>query len=217
MLFFFPLDLIQVQGYTPTEAGAALLPLILLIFLMSRWSGGLVKRLGGRLPLVVGTAIASFGFALFIRSGIGNSYWTSFFPATVILGVGMGVSVAPLTTVVMNSIAQDNVGAASGVNNAVSRIAGLLAIAILGLVMIKTFNQQLIERLKSSAIPLTVQQEIINQHSLLADIKTNNESAHYLIQESFVAGYKVIVLIAVVLSLASTLSAAVFIEGKKYN
>lgn len=215
VLFFLPLDLIQVQGYTPTEAGAAILPLILLIFLLSRWSGGLVKRFGPRLPLVVGPAIASIGFGLFLQTGIGNSYWTSVFPATMILGVGMAVSVAPLTTVVMNSIPLDHAGAASGVNNAVSRIAGLLAVAILGLVMTTVFNQQLLERLKTSSIPITIQREIVHQRSLLAGIKTNDESAHQLIQESFVTGYKVILLVAVLLSLASSFSAATFIVDKE--
>lgn len=204
------------QGYTSTQAGAAFLPMILLIFLLSRWAGGLVKKFGARLPLVVGPAIAAMGYALFLQSGVGNSYWTSFFPATIILGLGMAVSVAPLTTVVMNSITRDHAGAASGVNNAVSRIAGLLAIAILGLVMTKVFNQQLIARLQTSAISLTVQQEIIDQRSQLAGIKTNDERIHQMVQESFVAGYKVIVLIGVMLSIASSLSAAAFIEAKDH-
>src|SRR5438128_6744786 len=152
-LFFLPLNLIQVQGYAATAAGAALLPFILIMFLLSRWSGGLVERYGGKLPLVFGPTISAIGFALFIVPAVGANYWSTFFPATVVLGIGMAVSVAPLTTTVMNSVTQNRVGIASGVNNAVAMAAGLLAIAVLGIAMLHAFNNALEHRFSAGKLP----------------------------------------------------------------
>jgi EmrB/QacA subfamily drug resistance transporter len=126
VFFLVPLVLIQVKHYSATAAGASFLPFPIIMFALSRWSGGLVARTDARVPLTVGPIIAAIGLALFARVGMHDSYWAGLFPAVVVLGLGMAVTVAPLTTTVMTSVPSDHAGVASGVNNAVARIAGSL-------------------------------------------------------------------------------------------
>lgn len=214
VLFFLPLDLIQVQHYSATEAGAALLPWIFLMFSLSRWSGGLIVRYGARLPLIVGPLIAGVGFGLFTRGGVGGSYWSTVFPPVVVLGMGMAVSVAPLTTTVMNSIDQRRAGIASGINNAVSRVAGLLAIAVLGLVFATTFDARLERGLDGLRLPMAERQAVEAQRTKLAAGTSNDVRVQWLIRESFVGAYGVVQWIAVGLSVASAISAALLIEAR---
>jgi len=134
-LYFVPFVLINVHHYTPTAAGAALLPFIFCMVAASRWSGGLVARIGARTPLLFGAVIAALGFFAFAVPGSGGSYWTTFFPAATLLGCGGALFVAPLTTAVMNAVPVEHAGVASGINNAVARTAGLIGIAALGIVV----------------------------------------------------------------------------------
>jgi hypothetical protein len=214
VLFFLPLDLIQVQHYSATQAGGALLPLILLIFLLSRWSGGLIVKYGARLPLIVGPLIAGVGFGLFRRGGVGGSYWATVFPAVIVLGLGLAVSVAPLTTTVMSSIDQSRAGVASGINNAVSRVAGLLAVAVMGLVFSITFDGRLGRGLDGLGLPAAERYRVEAERGKLAAATSEDVRVQRLIRESFVGAYGVVLWIAAGLSVASALSAAVLIEAR---
>ena len=219
-LFFLPLNLIQVQRYSPTSAGAALLPFILIMSFLSRWSGGLVARYGPKLPLVVGPVITAVGYLLFLLPGIGGNYWTNFFPPAVVLGLGMAITVAPLTTTVMSSIAQNRAGTASGVNNAVARTASLIAIAVLGVVMLRVFGTSLGHRLSTTNLPASVAQSLQTQSIKLAaiDIPGNvNPETHQLIRraidESFVFGFRWVMVIGAALAAASVVTALFWIGG----
>jgi EmrB/QacA subfamily drug resistance transporter len=219
--FLFPMNLIQVQGYSATAAGAAALPLILLMFFLSRWSGGLVARYGPRLPLIIGPVIGAFGFVLLALPSIGGSYWTTFFPAFVVLGIGMAISVAPLTTVVMGAVDQAHAGAASGINNAVARIAGLLAVAVFGIVMVKAFATRLDHRLGTLEMPPNTRNEIQSERTRLAAIEIPPDidprltaEAQTAIGESFVFAFRVVVFCCALLALASAAVATLSIDGK---
>jgi len=219
LFFLLPLDLIQVQKYSAAAAGAAMLPVILLMFLLSRWSGGLVDRFGPKKPLVIGPLIAAAGFALFARPGIGGSYWATFFPAMVVLGIGMATSVAPLTTTVMGSVDAHNAGIASGVNNAVSRFAALLSVAIFSAVLIQSFDRHLERRLEELRVGPVVRASLESQRTRLAaarppDNLDSRESARVqtAIAESFVAAFRRVILIAAGLSLLAAGAAAWWIS-----
>jgi EmrB/QacA subfamily drug resistance transporter len=219
--FLFPLNLIQVEGYSTTAAGAAALPLILLMFCLSRWAGGLVPRYGARAPLIAGPLIAAAGFALFAVPGVGAGYWRAFFPAFVVLGLGMAISVAPLTTVVMSSVGQDRAGTASGINNAVARVAGVLAIAILGIVMMKLFSSSLNRSLTGGLLPPGILEYVRSNVIKLAglDLPTGLDTdttalIRVSISHAFVFAFRTVLLICAGLSLASAAVAWLMIPAR---
>jgi len=221
LLFFLPYNLIQVQGYTPTQAGAANLPFILILFFLSRWAGGLVARYGAKLPLVIGPTVAACGFLLFAKPDIGGNYWATYFPAMVVLGLGMSGVVAPLTTTVMDSVSEHQAGVASGVNNAVSRVASLLSIAVLGMVAFHVFNDQLTDKLNASGLPGPMKQTVLEQRNRLTQIEApnglNSDQQQVLkrsIDESFLSGFRWVMCISAGLALLSAVSAWTMIEGK---
>ncbi len=208
--FLFPLDLIQIQGYSATAAGAASVPTVALIFFLSRWSGGLVARYGARLPLIAGPLITAAGFLLFAIPSVGKTYWTAFFPGFVVLGLGMAVSVAPLTTVVMGSVESDRAGTASGINNAVARVAGVLAVAVLGIVMFQAFGHKLLASLHSLSLAPSVLRNIESNLIKLADmgVPSNLDAGmrtaiRYDVVNAFVFGFRLIMLICAGLAAAS--------------
>src|SRR5678816_25878 len=220
--FFFTLNLIQIQHYSATAAGASLLPFVALMFSLSRWSGGLIDRFGARLPLTIGPIIAAAGFALFAVPGLSGNYWTSFFPAVVVLGLGMSISVAPLTTTVMSAVGEEQAGVASGINNAVSRTAGLLAIAVFGVIMLPAFSRTLMGRMNEIQVDERLKHSVYEQRVKLAalDVPPGTDSAtlekiKVAIAESFVSGFRMIMFASAALAVASGASSWFFIRKSR--
>jgi predicted MFS family arabinose efflux permease len=223
-LFFFPFNLIQVQGYSATAAGAAFVPFILIMFVLSRWAGGLTARYGARLPLILGPLVAAVGFSLFTIPSVGGSYWETFFPAVVVLGLGMAVSVAPLTTAVMNAVSHDRAGIASGVNNAVSRVAGLVSVAIMGVVLLGVFRQELSSALADPSIPAAVRDAVRGSAAELGAMAISAlesgpavATARAAVEGAFVSGFRTVMWTAAALAAASAVTAALTIERREHR
>jgi len=167
-MFFLPFEMIQVDGYTPTAAGFAFLPFIAILFALSPIAGGLMPKIGARVMLVFGPLVVAAGFVLLALAGGHVDYWTAYLPAIVTLGVGMGFTVAPLTTTAIDAADVDRMGVASGVNNAVSRVASMLAIAGLGALVLALFSAGLQRELRAVGVPASVTRAVMDQRALLA-------------------------------------------------
>src|SRR5262245_31877443 len=219
--FFVPFLLIQVHGFSATATGAVFLPFTLILGVLSRWSGGLVDRVGARAPLIIGPVVVALGFVLLAVATRDERYWALLAPM-VVLGLGMAITVAPLTTTVVNAVPARQTGVASGMNNAVASVASLLMIAILGTVSLGALNKALDRRLTDARstpdVKIIVDQArcgfvipTMPRHFSEAKRRVTRE----IITGSFVDSIRLVMLIAAGLSLASALSAALTLQRKK--
>lgn len=222
--FFLSLNLVQAQGYSMAVAGFAFTPFALILTALSRWAGGLVDKGGPRLPLIIGPAIAGAAFFFMAFSGLSDGpahYWTTFFPGVVLLGIGMGITVAPLTTSVMSSVASNFAGTASGINNAVSRTAGVLAIAVVGAVALFLFSHALQARTALLDISgearsaLGAEAARLGAAAVPAEVAAASVgSVQTAIRMSFVDTFRVVMLLCAALSWVGAALAGVFVERK---
>jgi EmrB/QacA subfamily drug resistance transporter len=212
--FFLPFALIQVGGYSAVRAGVVFLPFTIVMGLLSRWSGGLVDRLGARLPLIIGPMITALGFGLLSLCIGRNAYW-NFLAAMIVLGLGMAVSVAPLTTTVINAVPASQTGVASGVNNAVASLAGLLAVAIFGAIALGIYDRGLERQLQTSTASAEVSQTIQRARGQFVaapgtplSIAADQQRAEGVIRGALAQSIRDIMLLSGVLALAAAASGA---------
>jgi len=212
--FFLPFAIIQVRGYSAVMAGAVFLPLTIVMVLLSRWSGGLLDRFGARLPLVVGPTIAALGFALLAWSVGGESYW-AFLGSATVLGIGMAISVAPLTTAVLNAVPAHQTGTASAINNADASLANLLAVAIFGMLALGIYDRALDRHLEDTTIAAETRQAIeaargqfiISQAASRA-VSADQARAQAVIKTSLGDSIQKIMMLAALLALGAAASGA---------
>ncbi|MEQ8675154.1 MAG: MFS transporter [Aggregatilineales bacterium] len=229
--FFLILNLVQVQGYPQEIAGFTFLPFGIMLTLMGRWAGGLVDRIGSRIPLIIGPLITGAGFFLMSVPGLTNGvsdYWTTYFPGIMLTSIGMGILVAPLTTTVMSAAPSHSSGTASGINNAVSRTAGVLSIAIMGAVAILVFSNFLTARADDLRLSPDARAGLAREANNLGDAQTplalvrdvldgrTNPMqmilVQYQLQSSYIQTFRLVAIIGAVMAWVSALMAALLIK-----
>ncbi len=221
-LYLLPFLMMQVHGYSAFVAGSVFLPFVAMAFLMGRLSGRICARFGARMPLVAASLSVAAGLLMFALPGVEQgSYWTSFFPAMAVQGFGMALVITPVTTAALGSVEKERSGLASGVNNAVTRVAGLLAVAVLGMILYATFSANLDASLKGMDLPGGLRAEMAKAKADLGAAQApegvNAGTAVRIeraVDESFVAGFRTVMLVSAGLALASALAAALLIDGR---
>jgi MFS family permease len=221
-LYFLPFLMMQVHGYSAFASGSVFLPFVVMAFLIGHLSGRICERFGTKIPLVVASLAVVVGLLLFAVPGVEHgSYWTSFFPAMVVQGFGMALVITPLTTVTLGSVEGEHPGLASGVNNAVARVAGLLAVAVLGVFVFGAFSANLHSRLESMNLWGAVRGEMEAAKADLgaAEAPEGVEAGtaariERAIEEAFVAGFRVVMLVSAGLALASALVAVLLVGDR---
>jgi len=213
-LFFLPFLLIQAHGYSATAAGAVYLPFTGILAILSRWSGQLGDRFGTRAPLIVGPLITGVGFALLGFVGGAVHYWVFLLPVCV-LGLGMAITVAPLTTAVVNGVSARQMGVASGINNAVSSIAALLFVAVLGTVALGSFGRSLDQHLSATGASAQVRGVVVPTREAFAPPSVpatlspqDQQTVRGVVAAAYVETIRMVMLIAAALSWGAALVAA---------
>jgi EmrB/QacA subfamily drug resistance transporter len=213
--FLLPFDLIQVQHYSAMAAGAAFLPFAIIVGVLSRFAGGITDRWGARRVLVLGSLTTALGLALFAIPGIGGSYWSTFFPPMATVGLGMAISVTPLTTVVLDAVEPAEAGIASGMNGTFARVASLLAVSIVGVAAFGLFTREIDRRVALASLPPSLRQELARSRQSFAETNLPDSVPardrmllERILAEAFVTSFRSIAGLSAGVALAAALATA---------
>ncbi len=220
-LFLLPIVLIEVHGYSATAATGALVPFAVITFVMGRWAGGLVTRYGEKLPLMVGPVLAAAGFVLFAVPGVGGSYWTTYFPAVVMLGIGMSLVFGPLSIAILNAVEEEHSGLGSGVNRSVQRTAKMLGLAVLAFLVLATFDNSLdaslnaIDLSPGQKVALRAEEVNLGANDILEGARGEDRVAiDRAVDQAFVSAFRFAMFVSAGMALASAIAAALLLQGK---
>jgi EmrB/QacA subfamily drug resistance transporter len=224
-IFFLALNLIQIQDYSPTAAGLAFTPFALVLAFVSPFAGRLTDRYGARFMLVIGPSLAGLGMLIMGNIGLSSGpseYWTTFFPAVVMIGFGMGLTVAPLTTAVMGSVASHFAGTASGVNNSISRIAGVMSVAILGSAFLFSYSNVIEDQIDGFGLSDSVREMVLAEADKLGEAEVPDGVNPDMADEidvafslAFVDSFSLLMYVSAVMAWASALVAFLMVEKKQ--
>jgi EmrB/QacA subfamily drug resistance transporter len=219
-LFLLPIVLIEVHDIT--AATGALVPFAVITAVMGRWAGGLVTRYGEKLPLVVGPVLAATGFILFAVPGLGGSYWTTYFPAVVVLGIGMSLVFGPLSVAILNAVESEHSGLGSGVNRSVQRTAKLLGLAVLAFLLLAAFDNSLDTRVDALDLPpsqkaaLQAEQVNLGANDILKGASSEDRIAvDHAVDQAFINAFRLAMVVSAGMALTSAAAAALLIQGKR--
>lgn len=221
MVFLLTLNFQQIQGYSPSVTGLALLPDVLIITLLAGLGGKLADKYGSRPLMILAPFIVGISFLLFANIGSEANFWTSFFPAEILFGIGMSCLIAPLTKSAL-SVPEQYSGAASGANNAIARVAGLLAVAIVGMVVLSIFQTNFAQSISKISLSPLHQQELLSQTNKMAGLKMPETMtkaqivmARESVNQSFVSGYKLAMIAMAILAFLGSIVSYFTIDRKK--
>jgi EmrB/QacA subfamily drug resistance transporter len=221
VFFFLTLNFQQAQGFSAFRAGLAQMPVTLLVITMARPMGALTDRIGAVPLLTTGILLNGLGCLLLMRPGLNANYWTTYFPAQIVYGVGLGLLIVPLTTVAMSALPDRYSGIASGLNNAVSRIAQMLAVAVFGLLMLTGFRQGLAERTAGLALPEAARGQLMAEARNLGATQppagldaAAAEAVRTAIRLAFLDGFRQLMLVSAVLSGVSAATTLALVRSR---
>lgn len=221
-LLFLSLNLVQGQGYTQFESGLTILPFFILMILLSRYIGKLSDKYGARIFLILGPIIAGIGLIMLasIQQTHGSGeYFSTFFPGIVVFGLGMAITVVPLTKTVMSSVGDQLSGTASGINNATAQMSNVFAYAIFGALAVFFFSSGMENRLANSKLPDDARELIVseainlgNAHVPATVQEPDRAQIAAFYKESFIDSYRNVMLISGMLCIAGAFMTIIFIK-----